>query len=74
MLREIAAPVAVVDDQIRKLAADMIDAMGYFNGIGLAAPQITYLVQALRARGIMVSEDVTTVEEAKEEILKLWRK
>ena len=39
VLREIAAPVAVVDDQIRQLAADMIDAMGYFNGIGLAAPQ-----------------------------------
>lgn len=42
-------------------------------GIGLAAPQITYLVQALRARGIIVSEDVTTVEEAREEILKLWK-
>jgi len=42
--------------------------------IGLAAPQITYVVQALRERGIMVSEDVTTVEEAKAEILKLWRK
>ena len=39
VLREIAAPVTVVDDQIRQLAADMIDAMGYFNGIGLAAPQ-----------------------------------
>ena len=42
--------------------------------IGLAAPQITYVVQALRERGIMVSEDVTTVEEARDEILKLWRK
>lgn len=41
--------------------------------IGLAAPQITYMVQALRARGVMVSEDVTTVEEAREEILKLWK-
>lgn len=39
MLRKIAAPVAVVDDNIRKLASDMIDAVGYFNGIGLAAPQ-----------------------------------
>ena len=39
VLREIAAPVSVVDDQIRQLAVDMIDAMGYFNGIGLAAPQ-----------------------------------
>ena len=39
VLRKIAAPVAVIDDNIRKLASDMIDAMGYFNGIGLAAPQ-----------------------------------
>ena len=42
--------------------------------IGLAAPQITYVVQALRERGIMISEDVTTVEEARDEILKLWKK
>lgn len=42
--------------------------------IGLAAPQITYVVQALRARGIMVSEDVTTVEEARDEILRLWKR
>lgn len=42
--------------------------------IGLAAPQITYVVQALREHGIMISEDVTTVEEAKEEILKLWNR
>lgn len=41
--------------------------------IGLAAPQITYVVQALRERGVMISEDVTTVEEAKAEILKLWK-
>ena len=42
--------------------------------IGLAAPQITYVVHALRERGIPVSEDVTTVEEARDEILKLWKK
>ena len=42
--------------------------------MGLAAPQITYVVQALRQRGIPVSEDVTTVEEARDEILKLWKK
>lgn len=41
--------------------------------IGLAAPQITYVVQALRERGIAISEDVTTVEEARDEILKLWK-
>ena len=42
--------------------------------MGLAAPQITYLVQALRARGVMVDEEITTVEEARDAILKLWKK
>lgn len=42
--------------------------------IGLAAPQITYVVQTLRQKGIPISEDVTTVEEARDEILKLWKK
>ena len=39
VLREIAAPVAVIDDSVRQLASEMIGAMHYFNGIGLAAPQ-----------------------------------
>ncbi len=38
--------------------------------IGLSAPQVTYVMQDLRNHGIMVSDDVTTIEEAKEEILK----
>ena len=42
--------------------------------MGLAAPQITYVVQTLRQKGIPISEDVTTVEEARDEILKLWKK
>lgn len=39
--------------------------------MGLSAPQVTYIVQGLRERGIPVSEDVTTVPEAKAEILRL---
>lgn len=39
VLREIAAPVAVVDDSVRQLANEMLGAMRFFNGIGLAAPQ-----------------------------------
>ena len=38
--------------------------------IGLAAPQITYIMQALRDKGLPVREDATTVDEATEEILK----
>ena len=42
-------------------------------GIGLAAPQVTYLMHNLKEQGFPVG-DATTVEEAREEILKLWRK
>ncbi len=41
--------------------------------LGLAAPQVTYVMQALRAKGMNVG-DATTVEEARNEILKCWRK
>ena len=37
--------------------------------VGLAAPQVTYLMHELAAAGIPVSVDATTVAEAKEEIL-----
>lgn len=36
--------------------------------IGLAAPQVTYIMKELRDNGYDVSIDVTTVDEAKEEI------
>lgn len=42
-------------------------------GIGLAAPQVTYLMHELRKKGLPVSLDATTVEEAKQSILKALR-
>ena len=39
--------------------------------IGLAAPQITYIVHSLRDHGVPIADDITTVEEAKEAILEL---
>lgn len=36
--------------------------------IGLAAPQVTYIMKDLQNHGISVSDDVTTIDEAKEEI------
>ena len=42
--------------------------------IGLAAPQITYVVHALKEQGIPIDEDITTVEEARDAILAIWRK
>lgn len=41
--------------------------------MGLAAPQVTYIMQNLRAQGASVG-DATTIEEAKNEILKAWNK
>lgn len=40
ILRKTAAPVTTFDDTLSALAADMIDTMYHYNGVGLAAPQI----------------------------------
>ena len=37
--------------------------------VGLAAPQVTYIMQALKQSGLNVDTDITTVEEAKAAIL-----
>ena len=42
--------------------------------IGLAAPQVTYMMHGLKARGLEVDENATTIQEAKETILKAFRK
>lgn len=41
--------------------------------MGLAAPQITYLINDLRATGANIDGDITTVEEAKSAILQQWK-
>ena len=42
--------------------------------IGLAAPQITYIVQGLKEHGVPIADDITTVAEAKDAILQLLGK
>lgn len=42
--------------------------------IGLAAPEVTYVMQELKAAGIDVATDATTLIEAKNEILKAFGK
>ena len=37
--------------------------------LGLAAPQITYIMHALKEHGLHVDADATTVEEARDSIL-----
>jgi len=42
--------------------------------VGLAVPQVTYLVKSLREKGFDISENIFTVEQAKNEILKILNK
>lgn len=54
VLRERCKPVEQVDDDLRKLAADMLETMYDANGVGLAAPQIGV---AIRLAVVDVSHD-----------------
>lgn len=40
VLREIASPIAVIDDEVRALAEGMTRAMRAYDGVGIAAPQV----------------------------------
>lgn len=42
--------------------------------MGLAAPQITYIVHGLKEHGVPIADDITTVPEAKDVILALLKK
>lgn len=42
--------------------------------VGLAAPQITYIVHYLKEHGVPIADDITTVGEAKDAILELLQK
>ena len=42
--------------------------------VGLAVPQVTYLVRELRNKGFDVSQDIFTVEKAKQELLRILKK
>lgn len=39
--------------------------------MGLAAPQVTYIIHRLREHGVPIEEGITTVEEARDAIIKL---
>ena len=42
--------------------------------MGLAAPQITYVVHELREHGVEIADDLTTVAEARDAILEALKK
>ena len=41
--------------------------------IGLAAPEVTYIMNELAAKGLPVSTEATTLEEAKAEIIRVLK-
>ncbi len=45
VLRQVAAPVTEINDEIRSLAKSMTDTMNVFDGIGLAAPQVGHSIR-----------------------------
>ena len=42
--------------------------------VGLAAPQVTYIMHGLKERGLSVSTDATLIEEAADEIMAAMKK
>jgi peptide deformylase len=56
-LREIAAPIEKITDEIRALAADMLKVMYDEPGIGLAAPQVGELIRLIVVDTEWTSED-----------------
>ncbi|APC42313.1 energy-coupling factor transporter ATPase [Clostridium estertheticum] len=42
--------------------------------VGLAVPQVTYLIRELRNKGFDLSQDIFTIEKAKQELFKILKK
>lgn len=42
--------------------------------VGLAAPQVTYLMKKLKEKGFNISENIFTIDQAKKELLKILNK
>lgn len=61
---------AVFDDTPRKVFSHYQE----LEKMGLAAPQITYIIHALKEKGLDVDVNAITVEEAKDSILKALKK
>ena len=71
--REVCKPVEEMTPKLRELVEDMLETMYDAYGVGLAAPQVTYIMHELKARGADVDVDATTIEEAAKEIARVWK-
>ena len=65
VLEKICKPVKELTPRTKELIEDMLDTMYEANGVGLAAPQVTYLMHELKEKGLNVDTDATTVAEAR---------
>ena len=73
VLGKVSKPVKEVTPKIVTLVDDMLDTMYEAMGVGLAAPQVTYLMHDLAEKGIPVDLSATTVAEARDSILKAFK-
>ncbi|PKM67476.1 MAG: energy-coupling factor transporter ATPase [Firmicutes bacterium HGW-Firmicutes-2] len=55
------------------LVKDIFKETEALEAMGLAVPQISYLIQALNKQGFNLSEDIVTLEEAKEALITLFK-
>ena len=69
VLEKQCKPVTKMTLRTKILIEDMLDTMYDANGVGLAAPQVTYLMHDLAEKGIPVDLSATTVAEARDSIL-----
>lgn len=74
---EIADEVIVMSDAkviLRGLPKDVFTQIELLEKVGLGAPQVTYLMHALKEKGFDVDENIFTVEDARKEILRMLGK
>src|SRR3546814_12539145 len=70
-LKKVCAPVAAVDDGIRRLMDDMLETMYNAPGIGLAAPQVGVLKRAIVIHIAGEDEAKTTLFMANPELVEV---
>lgn len=53
--------------------AEVFKEIDILENIGLAVPQVTYLIKALRDKGFNISDDIFTIEDAKNALVKILK-
>lgn len=74
---KLAEKIIVMNDghvELQGKPRDVFKEIDTLEKIGLAVPQVTYLMRELKKKGFNVSEDIFTVEKAKSELLNILLK